>query len=530
MLKRTLYPFILGLYFVLFVFSENLGETYLEQTVGSIAAVLLVTAVLLLLLFAAFRNLHKAAFVTALIATLIFVHAGIADFVTGSLKLPALVVLLIEIVLLGAIAFATLRSVTDWPKLTGTLNVMAGALLLLTVYRIGSYGLADGALLEPDLNQRDVSFEGYTLPDNPPNIFFILTDAYTRADTLADYFSYDNSEFIEFLRASGFEVADASNGNYPYTYLAANTALNFEFVTEDPAFADATPKELDRVLNSKIYNNRAGAILQGLGYEVVTIQSGGQYVRTSGAIDITRGSSWLRLNEFDMAVLDTTLLPRLFRQLTVDLWSDRSNIEFVIDEVTRQASSEGPLFVIAHIMSPHPPFIYDRDGNIPDIEKLDFGKLPHLGEDARGYRDQVHYLNSMLKPMISSILENSRTPPIIVLQGDHGLRVSMFANQLQKKIAIEDACFEEVLANLNAMYLPGATARQAFYPEISPVNTFRLILDQYFGGNLGLLDDRAFFPERDQGSQTRRFKDITTIKNTCNADWQRRFDEIRLTE
>ena len=44
---------------------------------------------------------------------------------------------------------------------------------------------------------------------------------------------------------------------------------------------------------------------------------------------------------------------------------------------------------------------------------------------------------------------------------------------------------------LNAFYLPGL-ADPGVYPEISTVNTFRLVLGRYFGADLPLLPDRLY--------------------------------------
>jgi hypothetical protein len=41
---------------------------------------------------------------------------------------------------------------------------------------------------------------------------------------------------------------------------------------------------------------------------------------------------------------------------------------------------------------------------------------------------------------------------------------------------------------LNAYFLPGEGAA-GLYPSITPVNTFRLIFDVYFGADLELLED-----------------------------------------
>jgi hypothetical protein len=44
---------------------------------------------------------------------------------------------------------------------------------------------------------------------------------------------------------------------------------------------------------------------------------------------------------------------------------------------------------------------------------------------------------------------------------------------------------------LNAYYLPGYN--DLLYPTISPVNTFRLVLDAYLGAKYPLLDDISYY-------------------------------------
>lgn len=52
--------------------------------------------------------------------------------------------------------------------------------------------------------------------------------------------------------------------------------------------------------------------------------------------------------------------------------------------------------------------------------------------------------------------------------------------------------FQERMPILNAYYLP-KDGDKYLYPDITPVNSFRLILDLYFGGDYGLLDDQYYF-------------------------------------
>jgi hypothetical protein len=50
--------------------------------------------------------------------------------------------------------------------------------------------------------------------------------------------------------------------------------------------------------------------------------------------------------------------------------------------------------------------------------------------------------------------------------------------------------------NINAFYLP-ENGEQNLYPTITPVNSFRVIFDTYFGTQYGLIDDISY---RDDGT------------------------------
>jgi len=98
------------------------------------------------------------------------------------------------------------------------------------------------------------------------------------------------------------------------------------------------------------------------------------------------------------------------------------------------------------------------------------------GRGASGYRDQLIYINKLVLPVLQQIIADSETPPIIIVQADHG----GVRTNLQDRMRI-----------LNAYYLPDG-GEKILYPSISPVNTFRLIFNRYFGTNYPLLDDTAY--------------------------------------
>ena len=450
--RPVLYPFLLSLYFVLLVFSENLGEAFVGQIVRPALVLLFATGLLLLLFAKVFKSVDKAAFVTALLLVFIFTIPDLEGFLPRTVSRHKTILLILEIAGFLAVTMLMLRTVKDWSKIRQTLNIVVGVMLSLTLYRIGSYGLsAGGFIFEPEPQRQAVSADGFRRPDSvSPDIYFLLVDGYARADTLQDYFGYDNSDFIAFLEESGFQVAQNSLSNYHNTRVAIPTVLNFEYMANQSGFKEDLTEDYRVFLSAKTFNNRTASILRELGYRVVTIRSTGHYVRTADSEEFMPTDNWFMLNEFESAVLDTTLLPRVFnkrnfRRLLIKMHMeqlptaeefsrnlvnyDRERVDFVIDEISRQAAREGPVFLIAHIMAPHHPFIYDREGNVPDISPWMFGEREYFAVNANAYADQVHYLNKLLRTTINNILSQSGKPPIIILQGDHGLRLTLLENR-----------------------------------------------------------------------------------------------------
>jgi hypothetical protein len=92
------------------------------------------------------------------------------------------------------------------------------------------------------------------------------------------------------------------------------------------------------------------------------------------------------------------------------------------------------------------------------------------------------------------IIEKSSTPPVIILQGDHG------PAQLEK---------ENRMGILNAYYF--STKQDALYSTITPVNTFRVVFNTFFGTDLEMLPDTSYYSKY---SQPYAFE---MIPNTCTT-------------
>jgi hypothetical protein len=151
-----------------------------------------------------------------------------------------------------------------------------------------------------------------------------------------------------------------------------------------------------------------------------------------------------------------------------------------------------PRFVFVHLLEPHPPFVFDADGTVDAGQFLNAEGNYTPESYARGYVGEVQYINREILRVLKTVIGQSDVPPIIILQGDHGPWYQPS---------------ETVLTILNAYYLPGHA--DTLYPTISPVNSFRIVLNEYFGASLPLLEDVNY------NSPGREPYNYELVPNTC---------------
>jgi hypothetical protein len=187
------------------------------------------------------------------------------------------------------------------------------------------------------------------------------------------------------------------------------------------------------------------------------------------------------MTEFETLLIRTTPARHLEDLGLVDLtridgqrYRDRTRL--VLGSMDRLAHMPGPKFVFAHLVIPHPLFVFAADGSPTNPSLfMDANGIYSQENYYKGYRNQVAYINNQMEKAVTSLLTESSNPPVIVIQGDHAPWLQRGSDQF--KI-------------LNAYYLPGHN--DLLYPAISPVNTFRLIFDTYLGAEYPLLEDISY--------------------------------------
>ena len=259
-------------------------------------------------------------------------------------------------------------------------------------------------------------------------------------------------------------------------------------------------------LHRMIDNNNVFNFLKQYGYVFVRHTMFGTKIRNADDYVILNRTPPGSLSRFQNIVINTTAIPVLLWILSQKLSyyqytqyeSHRKQIFYFFDYISNWTKMNSPVFVYAHIMAPHPPFVFGENGK----EINPTGPLvPWVSRDEflRNYKGQLIYINKKVKETIDDIISNAPEPPIIILQPDHG-PASLIADIDQELSFLLDqanegcvkAAFKERMSILNAYYLPNG-GHAYLYDEITPVNTFRIIFNHYFGANYELLEDESYF-------------------------------------
>jgi hypothetical protein len=330
-------------------------------------------------------------------------------------------------------------------------------------------------------------------PVTLPDIYYIVMDGYGRADVLQTWYDYDNGDFLNFLKDKGFYVADESRANYAQTALSLSSSLNFQYLDQIPQ--QISTQSSNRLpLEAMLESNRVFHILKQAGYQIVTYPPG-LFIDIGLNVDqqvVPLGS----LTSFQAELLKTTPLPSMLQILSGKALDDlhRERVLYALTHLPEATSDSAPTLVYAHILAPHPPFVWDQNGEPLHGDLANFSLADgnwftdSLGREAyvEGYRNQLVFISRQLRQTIDQILSTAQSPTIIVIQGDHGPGSMLDWNDPDK------TNFSERLTILNAYYFPDQRY-DALYPGITPVNTFRVILNTFFGATLPLLDDRSYY-------------------------------------
>lgn len=481
--KIKFYPLLIAIYPVLALRAQNLVYVNYAAMTRALVITLATVILLWLILKLIMRDWDKAGIVASLGLLLFFTYGQVYLYVNSLLETPIrhrYLMVIFAVVFLTASWLVVFK--LKKPKEAAQFLTVVG--IVLVGYAVVQFLIHDysvyRASVEAAENREEINGEKADTAQLP-DIYLIILDAHTRSDVLLKDYEYDNSAFIEELEALGFYVADCAQSNYPGTNFSLTSLLNMNYfhnIFEEPTVLPP------------LKSSAVAQVLEAYGYITVAFEN-----RATGHFDLfedvhlSRNPTVLEnmdvmsgINEFESMLIETSFLRTLIdMQYALPDWfsGDVKDAEFyehylqvyfILDELPNLPEMEGPKFVLAHILTPHDPYVFAPNGDY---------LFTGAQGDIVGYRNNVQFIDNHLHAVLKQIIEKSEIPPVIILMGDHGPSGDAVTPEQRMKI-------------LNAYYI-SEEAQAALHETITPVNSFRVIFNYYFGGDYELLEDHSYF-------------------------------------
>jgi len=478
-----LFAWLLPIFFVLHGYTEFYNLIPVKDSALLVLKYLIVATLLVALAWFFFRNIFKASILVFLLLAYNFFFGPAHDWIKqqfpGSLFSRYSFILSASLLAFVLLTLFLKKRKKTFYKATSYLN------LLLLLFLIIDAGILINKLTQKD-SKTLITDEFIKCNDCiKPDVYYIMADEYAGRKQLTEMFKFDNSAFENELKKRGFHIIEDSKSNYNFTRFSASSILNMNYIN---GIEGRNQSIHDRkICQDKMQNNTMFRFFKIQGYE--TYNYSPFFIKDHPYL-----AKPSFLPQYTGPLVSQTFLSRiekdLWFHLVTDLglqglrenaiYNDKRNNDLFL-RLTKKAAArqtEQPKFVYTHLIMPHNPYYFDKDGKEIPYNNLKAEKTPEMDL----YLNYLIYSNNIFLNLIDTIRASAKRPYIIILMSDHGFK------HLPNYPHAEKYHF----TNFNSILLPDSNYAP-FYDGISNVNEFRVLLNSRFNQKLSLLKDSTSF-------------------------------------
>ncbi len=501
-----IHPFLFAVFPILFFYSTNIEEVFLSVLPVPLLTALISTLVILFVLLLVFKNPVKISILVSLFLILFFSYGHIKTTV----NVPDLPIIIIWLLIFIISAYLLAKTKRDLVRIVYFLSVVSIFLVAISLANIIYFEVSTGRasrFFGGNSSGVATNIEKINKPENPPDIFYLIFDRYASFETIENTYNHNLNEFKHFLTNKGFYIAEKSSSNYPRTFLSLGSSLNMSYVNflSDEIGADSNDEAAAYYL---LKDYEVQKLLKSAGYKYIHIGGWWEPTRKNNNADENyfynpfKFKYLQELDEFSTKLIETTIISIILgkpseREASEPLGGGmhhREGILFQFEKLSKVVEKEkGPKFVFGHFLVPHFPYVLDKNCNAVTE------KQAKSRSNKENYLNQLGCTNKKIKSVVKKIFEESAGSAIIILQSDEGPNpIHSSLNKKWQQSSIE--AVKEKTGILNAYYLPGKEneAKKLLHGSITPVNSFRVVFNLYFGTNTKLLDDKVYMIENKQ--------------------------------
>ena len=446
-----IFPFLLAFLPAWQLILKNYDELIFQDILISLSIIAISIAVWVVIT-KIIKNGNKAALITGVGVAFFFYFGYLQDALFYPLnKTSVLMIISIIVFIISAIYFV--KSKKNFALSIKIANVFTVTMILFTLIQF----VIPGALAEK------------------PNVYHIILDEYTDNEILLKQFGYNNEKFLEFLNKNGFYMPDKTFSTFGSTPDELNLILNMDYPIRSGWVSDAY---------QDLKTNKVMSTFSDQNYSVIETNSAMRWkdfsdVDTHLCYDVDFINS-----EFLDQVLRKSIIRYFMEQHQTDTRRDIVRCTFnELSEIALQ--SNGPTYVFAHLYVPHPPFIFGPNGENVTPDHSEISGLQSW-ENPQGYLNQLIYATSEISVVITNIVENDPNA-IIILQGDTGTSTGTDRTTTTMKDIYQSHSI------LYAVRIPDVNNLES----VIPVNTYRIIFNNYFNMNYEYLEQHIYTNQND---------------------------------
>lgn len=486
----------------IFLYAQNIELVQMSDVWRPLGIIIGLSVVLVLILRFIFKSWAKAGILTSVIMLLALSFGPYYDhcysweipFYPKNIRWDHNFYKWSSLAIITLVVWRLIKTKKEPIKLNSLLNFISIALIAFSAFNI--YRFKQKAV-ELDEQELQSSTESEEIQELRPTIYYLVMDAYTSNEVLQEYFNFDNSEFTNYLKDKGFYVADKAVSNFGQTVLSIPSALNMSYL--DSVIMELGEDHESRWPMAKVLNNaKVLNILRSQEYKTIAFDASIFEVVYLKSADIFHQTPGTKFSLYQNELVNMSIIRAFNRRKRIVTASPedfhRRKILDAFRVMETIPSKKQPYYVHGHVLAPHQPFLFDKDGNPRDAgyDYTIWRPFKHDSDNSHykeGYIDQLQFVNKKLMHLIDKIIAESKNPPIIIIQGDHGS-----CSELRNHQGFDNNDFKERFSILNAYYFPDQDYSM-LYDSITPVNSFKVVMNRYFGKAYKLDPDRAMYSD-----------------------------------
>lgn len=497
--KDLIFALAISTYPVTLLFTSNFVNTSLIMYLIPLLLVYFITTCIYFIFYSlskrySIANYHIS---SAIISIILFIY-GIYytflmgyDYLLGIFKGHRFFLSIITLIIVGVLYFINLLK-------KESLKYKFIVVFLLTINIIPFFSLINNFFSNDLETNNELSKVSINSTIIYPDIYYIILDGYGSDKSIKEYLNYDNSSFTNELEKIGFKVQKNACSNYCRTIFSLTSTLNLNYVQ------NIVKKEINQQnLNENLINNKVSKILKSYGYTYYIFDSGfgiknkfasNEVLIKTNEIGVLRNLFSTSDNDVLNSFINNSIFT-IFKNSILSKFSINNYASKVLDvysKLPQIAKLGNNKFVFTHIISPHPPFIFDQNGKVGVYGKYDPTSHGNYNWNPKLYIEQMKFINKKTLSVLQEIIKNDKKEKIIIIQGDHGTRTLTETNILNE----DQKWIQEEYSILNAIYISKNNKSKKYIYDNwnhSSVNTFRLIFNEYFGYNFPLLETKKYF-------------------------------------